>query len=319
MLSERLLGSEFLHDFEVKNIELLKVRFGDSFLHHCDVIMKDMKESERIYSQINETDSNRKNIRQKDLFIPMKALKVAIISKDFWPKADEHITFQIPSHMQPTFEAFSKKYSEIKQMRTLVFNHNLGNVSIKLQFENGTFPFEVSPLHAIIISFFAYNNKSISVKEISNQLNLPVSTVRKKLSFWINKGVLRECTIYKNTKFGSPQVNPEQESYVAVKILERKSEAVSEDASSDAKSRNQGSEEEKSKEYYRKLIEGYIIAMLNTTGPKKENRIEEFLKKCYLSNEVIEKFNVDSLIKESIDKLVQNGKIIKNDEMYQLN
>lgn len=59
--------------------------------------------------------------------------------------------------------------------------------------------------------------------------------------------------------------------------------------------------------------------MLNTTGPKKENRIEEFLKKCYLSNEVIEKFNVDSLIKESIDKLVQNGKIIKNDEMYQLN
>ena len=33
---------------EVKNLELLKLRFGDALLHHCEIMLRDVEDSTRL-------------------------------------------------------------------------------------------------------------------------------------------------------------------------------------------------------------------------------------------------------------------------------
>jgi hypothetical protein len=52
MLDERLLDhANFSLETEIQNIELLKLRFGDNKLIHCEVMLKDIK-----FSKILNTD-----------------------------------------------------------------------------------------------------------------------------------------------------------------------------------------------------------------------------------------------------------------------
>ena len=54
---------------EVKNLELLKLRFGDALLHHCEIMLRDVE------------DSTRLNQRA-----PCDYLRVTVISQVFWPE-----------------------------------------------------------------------------------------------------------------------------------------------------------------------------------------------------------------------------------------
>ena len=45
-MTERLLtNKEFDIDQEIRNVELLKLRFGEHSLHKCDVMIKDIRDS----------------------------------------------------------------------------------------------------------------------------------------------------------------------------------------------------------------------------------------------------------------------------------
>lgn len=58
LLAERLLNQlDFDPEKEIRNLELLKLRFDESLLHKCEVMLKDISDSKRINSHIhNETE-----------------------------------------------------------------------------------------------------------------------------------------------------------------------------------------------------------------------------------------------------------------------
>lgn len=58
LLAERLLNQlDFDPEKEIRNLELLKLRFDESLLHLCEVMLKDISDSKRINAHIqNETD-----------------------------------------------------------------------------------------------------------------------------------------------------------------------------------------------------------------------------------------------------------------------
>merc|ERR1711962_1671313 len=75
LLSNRIL-SQFTYDTEkeIRNLELLKLRFGEAPLHQCEVMLKDIGDSKRIDSllyankekaEANENIENVENIRVK--------------------------------------------------------------------------------------------------------------------------------------------------------------------------------------------------------------------------------------------------------------
>lgn len=57
LLADRLLTQlDFTPDKEIRNLELLKLRFGENLLHNCEVMLKDISESKRINAHI-QSDS----------------------------------------------------------------------------------------------------------------------------------------------------------------------------------------------------------------------------------------------------------------------
>ncbi|KAH7437518.1 hypothetical protein KP509_05G076000 [Ceratopteris richardii] len=56
MLAEKLLSkSDYEIDREIRTLELLKLRFGESSMHSCEIMLKDMADSKRINSNIKAT------------------------------------------------------------------------------------------------------------------------------------------------------------------------------------------------------------------------------------------------------------------------
>lgn len=54
LLADRLLSQlDFNPEKELRNLELLKLRFGESLLHSCEVMLKDIGDSKRINAHIN--------------------------------------------------------------------------------------------------------------------------------------------------------------------------------------------------------------------------------------------------------------------------
>ena len=55
MLDERLLQAPSMtYEKELKDLELMKLRFGDKNLHQCEVMLRDIKDSERINREVQK-------------------------------------------------------------------------------------------------------------------------------------------------------------------------------------------------------------------------------------------------------------------------
>jgi len=56
MLAEKIMGTkDYNINEEIKNLELLKLRCGDSNLQTCNIIVKDVKDSKKIDHNIHES------------------------------------------------------------------------------------------------------------------------------------------------------------------------------------------------------------------------------------------------------------------------
>jgi len=60
MLDERLLQNpQVEYATELRNLELMKLRFGEQNLHECEVMLRDIKDSERINREVQKQQWNK--------------------------------------------------------------------------------------------------------------------------------------------------------------------------------------------------------------------------------------------------------------------
>ena len=110
---------------EIRNLELLKLRFGDSNLFSCEAMLKDIAESKRINTNILE-QLRQKNITQIESFeVNPNTLKCIILSEQFWPKLKEE-KIELPNDLKQIQEKFMSSYEAFKGNRTLIWKNNLG-------------------------------------------------------------------------------------------------------------------------------------------------------------------------------------------------
>lgn len=65
LLAERLLTQlDFTPDKEIRNLELLKLRFGENLLHSCEVMLKDISDSKRINTHIQSAAFSDGKLRE---------------------------------------------------------------------------------------------------------------------------------------------------------------------------------------------------------------------------------------------------------------
>ncbi|XP_036756656.2 anaphase-promoting complex subunit 2 isoform X2 [Manis pentadactyla] len=186
-----LLADRLLHQFsfsperEIRNVELLKLRFGEAPMHFCEVMLKDMADSRRINANIREEDEKRPAEEQ-----PPFGVYAVILSSEFWPPfKDEKL--EVPEDIREALEAYCRKYEKLKAMRTLSWKHTLGLVTMDVELADRTLSVAVTPVQAVVLLYFQ-DQASWTLEELSKVVKMPVALLRRRMSVWLQQGVLRE-------------------------------------------------------------------------------------------------------------------------------
>ncbi|RUS84864.1 hypothetical protein EGW08_007405, partial [Elysia chlorotica] len=193
LLADRIL-MQYNYDVEreLRYLELLKLRFGEAQLHFCEVMLRDVAESRRVNTRIQEAakasgESSSKDPEQTDL-----ELNAMILSAQFWPAfRDEKI--KLPAELQEHLDKYTKSFEQQKQNRTLVWKTHLGLMNLELELGGESLSFSVSPVQAAIIMKFQEKNQW-SLESLSQELEMTPTVLRRKLTFWQSQGLLKEST-----------------------------------------------------------------------------------------------------------------------------
>ncbi|RZC36665.1 anaphase-promoting complex subunit 2 [Asbolus verrucosus] len=182
LLADRLL-SQYSCDTEkeIRYLELLKLRFGDSQLHYCEVMLKDIADSKRINQHIKQ------ELNHSEDDIPMSAM---IVSAQFWPPfKDEKL--ELHRKLVKQMENYTSAFETLKGSRTLCWKNHLGIVDLEIELADRTLNLSVSPVHATILMHFQ-DHKTWSLEALSKVMHVPSTVLRRKLSFWQSHGIIIE-------------------------------------------------------------------------------------------------------------------------------
>ncbi|KAJ2351512.1 Anaphase-promoting complex subunit 2, partial [Coemansia sp. RSA 2611] len=100
-LAQRLLAcTEYGAEREIRQVEMMKLRFGDRALEKCEVMLKDVAESKRTDQHVAETS------QEKRWDMPLHAL---IVSRQFWSSAPRE-QFAMPREMADIQNKYAGMY-----------------------------------------------------------------------------------------------------------------------------------------------------------------------------------------------------------------
>ncbi|KAI5701623.1 hypothetical protein M8J76_006804 [Diaphorina citri] len=185
LLADRLLSNfTYRTEKEIRYLELLKLRFGDSLLHCCEVMLKDIYDSKRINAHLHTDTSFEFNNQQ----FPVTAM---ILSAQFWPTFKDE-TLELPNVIKEHFAVYTKAFEAFKGNRTLNWKPHLGSVKLEIELKYGrTLNLTVSPTHAAIISHFE-TKPEWTIDELSAVLHVSATVLRRKITYWQSQGLIRE-------------------------------------------------------------------------------------------------------------------------------
>lgn len=197
LLSQRLLSKydECNLDTELRNLELLTLRFSDCELHRCEVMLKDVQISKRINKRIVSGDVKDQKLTD------FKNLDVLIVSSPFWPdkfgpiaalSEEEPPKINFPRAIQSAISTYTKAFEAIQASRTLHWRHHLGTVDMDVTINGKEQNFTVSPLHAALLYMFQ-SKKVWKLEEIIRETSLTAATVRSRLALWQRNGLIKDC------------------------------------------------------------------------------------------------------------------------------
>lgn len=270
LLADKLLSNlEYNTDQEVATLELLKIRFGEEPLHSCEVMLKDIEDSRRVNNAIISELRKEEESIQKDNFTS-SVVDYAILSDNYWPSlpTDEAAIINHP-RAQTTINSYENTYASLKKPRKLHPIGQLGQVNLDLTFnDDSTRTFTCLPIQANLILYLEDESPK-SLEQLSVLCELEEEEVRKRMIFWIIKGVCREIKIM-NDK-------------IAYEVIEDQAANAVADQTSGAKEEDDDygqiiSSSESQEKAALLAIEGYIKGMLSGHDSMSLERIHSLLK-----------------------------------------
>ncbi|XP_015687119.1 anaphase-promoting complex subunit 2, partial [Protobothrops mucrosquamatus] len=296
-----LLADRLLHQFsysaerEIRNVELLKLRFGEAQMHYCEVMLKDMADSRRINANIR--DEEQKLPEQER---PPFSLVAIILSSEFWPPLKEE-KLELPGQIKEAMEAYAKKYEKLKAMRTLNWKHHLGLVNLEVELADRTLSLSVSPVHAAVILHFQ-GKSTWTLEELSEALKVPAASLRRKMTLWLQQGVLRE------EPPGTFTVIEEELKDQAEKVV-----LIDSDEEGDSAMASQADQKEEELQ----LFWTYIQAMLTNLESLSLERIHSMLKIFVMTGPMVTEIDIQEL-QVFLQKKVRDQQLSYSGGVYRL-
>ncbi|KZW04109.1 hypothetical protein EXIGLDRAFT_716114 [Exidia glandulosa HHB12029] len=177
LLAERLLAiTDGNYERELRNIEILKLRFGESALQVCEIMLKDMTDSKRLDQRIHSTNPS--------------VLHSTVISKHFWPALNAR-GIKMPGQLQEILKAYERSYILQRPDKRLHWIPHLGTVKLEIQLKDRRHEVDAAPMEAAIIELFS-QKETWTLDELATSLGSEAAVVRKALSKWLDMRVVRE-------------------------------------------------------------------------------------------------------------------------------
>jgi anaphase-promoting complex subunit 2 len=268
MLADKLITNlDYNTDAEVHKLELLKLRFGESSLRSCEVMVKDIDDSKRIHTNIRSTLELNSSKDEPPV------VDAAIVSHIFWPHLQRD-TLKHHSKIQSKLDQFCKEYEKLKNPRRLVWMQQLGTVEMEVEAyetdSDGNLTSYVkdvtcTPAHATLLANFE-DKSQWTLKELSTETEMSEEMVRKRMGFWINQRVIQanragDDLFYSLISVSEASSN--DHSFIDHNDDDDQELAVS-----------LGAHEEEAMKVY----ESYIVGMLSNLGQLPIQRIHSMLK-----------------------------------------
>ena len=207
ILSERLLQQEYDFDREIRVLELLKMRFGETALQACEVMLRDILDSRRVDAYIRQKEAHL--LTPKHPLRPsVPDLHTRILSHLFWPPMPTE-EFSVPPEIGALQSVYSSAFEEIKASRKLTWLNTVGQVTVTLDLDDRTITETVSTWQAAVIYTFQPSPLeekassprkrrkepiSRSVDELSSKLSMNASLVLNACLFWTGRNVLHRLS-----------------------------------------------------------------------------------------------------------------------------
>ncbi|KAK7578045.1 hypothetical protein V9T40_010250 [Parthenolecanium corni] len=300
----KLLADRFLTQFtyntdkEIRNLELLKLRFGDSELHKCEVMLKDIHDSVRIGTHL-QSDSS---YGIQDLEFSVRGM---FLSAQFWPPFKDN-TLKLPTVVTEHLDVYTKAFETYKGNRTLLWKSHLGIVTLEIELKDRTLNLTVSPVHATIIWHFQTKSEW-SLADLSKIMMTSCSVLRRKISFWQSQGVLIETAADQYMVLEeSSSLNCKPRPSMPLSMFYEEDEAESAVASA----QDQRNEE-------LQVFWSYIVGMLTNLESLTLERIHQMLK-MFASHGSATKEVSPQQLKSFLDKKVKEHLLIVSGGFYKL-
>lgn len=298
MLADKLLHQlDYQTDSSVHTLELLKLRFGEQSMRHCEVMVKDIDDSKRTNTQIKEELKGS------------SVVDSVIVSHIFWPKLQKE-RLQHHPRLQTPLDEFNQAYSRLKNPRQLVWFAQLGTVEIELDVldQDGkvvTKEFSCTPLQATLILHFE-DQPVWKLSDLSNETSVPENVLQKRLSYWIGQRILRQT----DADTYELVVPSEQHHDKADTAYDHHME---EGHNNSAVSLTAHEDEEM------QVFESYVVGMLTNMGALPLARIHQMLKMFVTGSDVVVKDPTAQQLAQFLQKLVAQNKLeCGPDGMYKL-
>ncbi|GAA5823647.1 hypothetical protein JCM11251_000710 [Rhodosporidiobolus azoricus] len=184
LLAQRLLAiKDYNLEAEIKNLNTLKLRFGDQALQGCDVMIKDLEDSRKLDEAVHAK-------------IPDVSLHATIVSRLFWPSF-QHAPLKLPGQIGRAQSSYVSTYThQINPSKKLRFLPQLGSVDMTLEMEDGRkVRVEGATMVQAAVGESLGQKSTWSSTLLASTLKLPdASTARNALYFWANHGVVRQLS-----------------------------------------------------------------------------------------------------------------------------
>ncbi|KAJ2771509.1 Anaphase-promoting complex subunit 2 [Coemansia nantahalensis] len=181
-LAQRLLAcAGFDTAREIRQVEMMKLRFGAPALERCEVMLKDMADSKRVNQGIAE--SGRAS----------SCHQATVVSRQFWPAsaAAQEQAVVLPPQMAAMRERFAAEFEALKPARKLEWRDAQALVTLRVQLEDRAIEVEVRPAQAATL--FAFQDRpALTLAEVAQALECAEDFALPRLRFWQTRGVLRE-------------------------------------------------------------------------------------------------------------------------------
>lgn len=194
VLADRLLKNKPEFNQEISVLEHLKLRFGDSALQGCEVMLRDVLDSRKVDNVVRR-DQGMQDENGRPLQDDVQ-LHVKILSRLFWPSFPDQ-SFNVPQVVVDQQGSYEKGFEALKQSRKLTWLNGTGHVDVELELEDRVYEGEVLPWQAAVIYAFQEESGdpvSKDVASLATELNMSPTLVRSACIFWVSKRILIETS-----------------------------------------------------------------------------------------------------------------------------